>query len=220
VPVRAFLFDFDGLIVDTEVPSRAGWQHIYAQHGHELPPEKWALVVGTVGVWDPMAHLEELVGEPLEHEEVTETRRAHEFALIDDEELRPGIIDYLVEAERRHLKRAIVSSASRAWIDMHIARLAPDVEWDAIVTADHDPQRAKPRPDLYLEALELIGVDAADAVAFEDSPNGIRAAKAAGIYCVAVPNDVTRSLGLDEADLVLESLAQLPAAELVRRLDG
>ena len=154
-----------------------------------------------------MEHLEELVGEPLEHERVTEARRAHEFALIDDEELRPGIRDYLVEAERRGLKRAIVSSASRAWIDMHIARLAPEVRWDAIVTADHDPERAKPRPDLYLEALELIGVDAADAVAFEDSPNGIRAAKAAGIFCVAVPNDVTRALGLDEADLVLDSLA-------------
>ena len=67
MPVRAFLFDFDGLIVDTEVPSRAGWQHVYAQHGHELTPEKWALVVGTVGAWDPMTHLEELVGEPLDH---------------------------------------------------------------------------------------------------------------------------------------------------------
>ena len=220
MPVRAFLFDFDGLIVDTEVPSRAGWAHVYEAHGHELPPEKWALVVGTVGAWDPMEHLEELVGEPLEHERVTAARRAHEFALIDDEELRPGIRDYLVEAERRGLKRAIVSSASRAWIDMHIARLAPEVHWDAIVTADHDPQRAKPRPDLYLEALELIGVDAADAVAFEDSPNGIRAAKAAGIFCVGVPNDVTRSLGLEEADLVVESLAELPPGELIARIDS
>jgi HAD superfamily hydrolase (TIGR01509 family) len=220
VPVRAFLFDFDGLIVDTEVPSRAGWQHVYREHGHELPPEKWALVVGTVGAWDPMEHLEDLVGEPLEHERVTESRRAHEFALIDDEELRPGVLDYLTAAAERGLKCAIVSSASRQWIDMHIARLAPEVRWDAIVTADYDPARAKPRPDLYLEALELIGVDAADAVAFEDSPNGIRAAKAAGIFCVGVPNEVTRSLGLEEADLVLETLAELAPAELLARLES
>ena len=220
MPVRAFLFDFDGLIVDTELPSRAGWEHVYREHGHDLPPEKWALVVGTVGAWDPMAHLEDLVGGPLAHDEVDAARRAHEFALIDDEELRPGVLDYLEEAERRGLKRAIVSSSSRPWIDMHMARLAPDVRWDAIVTADHDEARAKPRPDLYLEALGLIGVDAADAVAFEDSPNGVRAAKAAGIFCVAVPNEVTRSLGLDEADLVLESLAELPPAELIAQRES
>ena len=217
MPVRAFLFDFDGLIVDTEVPSRAGWAHIYREHGHELPPEKWALMVGTVGGWDPMAHLEDLVGTPLERDRITERRREHEFALADAEELRPGILDYFAEARRRGLKRAIVSSASRGWIDRHLARLEQSVGWDAIVTADGDESRAKPSPELYLEALERLGVAAADAIAFEDSPNGVRAAKAAGIFCVAVPNEVTRALGLDEADLVLDSLAELAPSELLAR---
>jgi HAD superfamily hydrolase (TIGR01509 family) len=215
--IRAFLFDFDGLIIDTEVPSRAGWQHVYHELGHELPPEKWALKVGTVGGWDPMAYLEELVGGPLDRELVMERRRAHEFALIDAEELLPGIAEYLAEAERRRIKRAIVSSSSRNWIDTHLARLEREVGWDAIVTADHDEARAKPRPDLYLEALELLGVAAAEAVAFEDSPNGVRAAQAAGIFCVAIPNEVTRDLGLEHADLVLSSLAELPPAELLAR---
>jgi putative hydrolase of the HAD superfamily len=218
VPIRAFLFDFDGLIVDTEVPSRAGWQHIYREHGHELPPEKWALVVGTVGAWDPMEHLEELVGTPLERDRITERRREHEFALADAEELRPGILDYFAAARQNGLKRAIVSSASRQWIDKHLARLEQEVGWDAIVTADHDPARAKPSPELYLEALDRLAVAADEAVAFEDSPNGVRAAKAAGIFCVAVPNEVTRTLGLDEADLVLDSLADLAPAELLARL--
>ena len=218
MPVRAFLFDFDGLIVDTEVPSRAGWEHVYREHGHELPPEKWALVVGTVGAWDPMAHLEELVGSPLERQRITERRREHEFALADAEELRPGIAEYFAEAERRGLKRAIVSSADRRWIDRHLARLEQEIGWDAIVTADHDRARAKPSPELYLEALGLLGVAPEEAVAFEDSPNGVRAARAAGIFCVAVPNEVTRELGLDEADLLVESLAELPPAELLARL--
>jgi putative hydrolase of the HAD superfamily len=217
VPIRAFLFDFDGLIVDTEVPSRAGWEHVYREHGQELPPEKWALVVGTVGAWDPMAHLEELVGTP--REQITERRRDHEFALADAEELRPGILDYFAEARRRGLKRAIVSSADRRWIDRHLARLEQAVGWDAIVTADGDTARAKPNPALYLEALERLGVAADEAVAFEDSPHGIRAAKAAGIFCVAVPNEVTRALGLDEADLELDSLAELAPGELLARLD-
>ena len=90
---------------------------------------------------------------------------------------------------------------------------------DAICTADRDPARAKPSPTLYLEALDLLGVPAAEAVAFEDSPNGVLAAKAAGVFCVAVPNEVTRDLGLAEAgaDLVLDSLADLPPDELLGR---
>jgi putative hydrolase of the HAD superfamily len=139
--------------------------------------------------------------------------------LLEAEELRPGIADYLAYAEEHELKRAIVSSASRRWVDMHLERLERAVGWDAIVTADHDPERAKPRPTLYLEALDELGVAAGEAVAFEDSPNGASAAKAAGISGVGSPNSVTAERGLDTAsDLVVDSLADLPPAELVARL--
>ncbi len=215
--VRAFLFDFDGLILDTETASRAGWAWLYREHGYELPPEKWALMVGTVDGWDPMGHLETLVGEPLEAEALNERRYAHELSLLEAEELRPGIAEYLAAAELHGLKRAIVSSASRRWIDLHLARLERAIGWDAIVTADHDAERAKPRPTLYLEALDLLGVSPDEAVVFEDSPNGIRAAKAAGMFVVGIPNTVTRELGLEEADLVVESLADLPPDDLLAR---
>lgn len=219
MPVRAFLFDFDGLIIDTETASRAGWAWLYREHGFELPQEKWATLIGTIGApWSPMQHLEELVGSPIDADALNERRRAHELSLLETEEFRPGILDYLEEAERRDLKTAIVSSSSNRWIDMHLSRLEHAHRWDAIVAANHDVARAKPRPDLYLEACGLIGVEPAEAVAFEDSPNGIRAARAAGIFVVGIPNQVTRSLGLDEADLVLESLADLPPAELLARL--
>jgi HAD superfamily hydrolase (TIGR01509 family) len=167
-----------------------------------------------------MAHLEELVGEPLEREELNERRFAHEIALIEAEELRPGIAEYLAAARRHNLKRAIVSSSPRAWVEMHLERLEEAVGWDAICTADRDPARAKPAPVLYLEALERLEVAAHQAVAFEDSPNGVRAAKAAGVYCIAIPNEVTRELGLADAgaDLVLDSLADLPPETLFRQL--
>jgi HAD superfamily hydrolase (TIGR01509 family) len=220
VPVRAFLFDFDGLILDTETASRAGWQWLYRQLGHELPPEKWALMVGTVDGWDIWGHLEELVGEPLDRPAWNERRFAQEISLLEAEELRPGIAEYLAAADRHGLRRAIVSSASRAWIDMHLARLERAVGWDAIVTADHDPERAKPSPTMYREALELLDVAPSDAVAFEDSPNGARAARDAGIYVVGIPNAVTAELGLgDAADLVLGSLADLPPDELLERFE-
>ena len=221
--VRAFLFDFDGLILDTEYASRAGWERLYREHGHELPADLWATLVGTTHApWDPMTHLEELVGTPLEREELNERRYEHELALIEAEELRPGIADYLAAARQHGLKRAIVSSSTRAWVDMHLERLEEAIGWDAICTADRDPARAKPAPVLYLEALDALGVAAAEAVAFEDSPNGVLAAKAAGVFCIAVPNEVTRDLGLEEAgaDLVLDSLADLPPETLFSRLDA
>jgi HAD superfamily hydrolase (TIGR01509 family) len=220
--VRAFLFDFDGLILDTELASRAGWELLYHEHGHELPADLWATLVGTTHApWDPMAHLEELVGEPLEREALNERRHAHEIALIEAEELRPGIADYLAAARQHGLRRAIVSSSTRGWVDTHLERLEEATGWDAICTADRNPARAKPAPVLYLEALEQLGVTADEAVAFEDSPNGVLAAKAAGIFCVAIPNEVTRELGLAEAgaDIVLDSLADLPPAALFRRVE-
>jgi len=217
VAIRAFLFDFDGLIIDTETASRAGWEWLYREHGHELPPEKWALVVGTVGAWSPMEHLEELVGEPLEREALNERRYAHELSLIEAEQLRPGIADYLAAAEERGLKRAIVSSASQRWIHMHLARLERAVGWDAIITAELDPARAKPSPAMYLEALDALEIAADEAIVFEDSPNGVRAGKAAGIFVVAVPNAVTRDYALGDADLLLDSLADLPPDELLAR---
>jgi HAD superfamily hydrolase (TIGR01509 family) len=222
VQVRAFLFDFDGLILDTELASRAGWERLYREHGHELPTDLWATLVGTThATWSPREHLEELVGEPLDWDSLNERRYAHEIALIEAEELRPGISEYFASARQYRLKRAIVSSSSRRWVDMHLERLEESVGWDAICTADGDPARAKPAPVLYLEALGLLRVDAGEAVAFEDSPNGVLAAKAAGVFCVAVPNEVTRELGLEEAgaDIVLDSLADLPPETLFSRLE-
>ncbi|HJQ48892.1 MAG TPA: HAD-IA family hydrolase [Gaiellaceae bacterium] len=219
--VRAFLFDFDGLILDTELASRAGWELLYRDHGHELPADLWATLVGTTHApWSPREHLEELVGKPLDWDALNERRYSHEIALIEAEELRPGIADYFAAAQQHELKRAIVSSSSRRWVDMHLDRLEESVGWDAICTADGDPARAKPTPVLYLEALRLLEVDADEAVAFEDSPNGVLAAKAAGVFCVAIPNEVTRELGLQEAgaDLVLDSLADLPPETLFSRL--
>ncbi len=215
--IRALLFDFDGLIVDTETPSFASWQEVFREHGRDLPLERWATIIGTTAAgFDPLDYLEELHGS-IDRVAVKARRYEHELRLLEIEGLRPGILEYLEEAERLGLKKAIVSSSSRQWVDRHLARLERAEHFDEIVTADHDPERGKPRPTLYLEALELLGVSAGEAIAFEDSPNGVKAAKAAGIFTVAIPNSVTASLRLDEADLVLEELAELPLRELLGR---
>jgi HAD superfamily hydrolase (TIGR01509 family) len=219
VAVRALLFDFDGLIVDTETPSLAAWRWVYAQYGQELTLDHWSAAVGTIDGFDPMAHLETLVGGELEREVLNARRFEHELTLVEAEQLRPGVAEYLADAERLGLRKAIVSSGSRTWIDRHLARLERLYGWDAIVTADGDQVRAKPTPTLYLEALGLLSLEPEEAIALEDSPNGIRAAKAAALYCVGVPNPVTAGLALHEADLVLSSLADLPLPELLERVD-
>jgi len=218
VAIRGLLFDFDGLLVDTETPSRLAYEELYREHGHELPLDKWATLVGTIGAeFDPDSHLEELVGRPLDQVALAERRRAREFELCDLEDFRPGIEDYLAGAESRGLKAAIVSSSDTDWIARHLQRLDRHHGWDAIIAANGDAARAKPQPDLYLEALEALGLEPAEAIAFEDSLNGIRAAKDAHIFVVAVPNPITQTFALDEADLLLESLADMPLGELIDR---
>ena len=216
--IRGLLFDFDGLLVDTETPSRLVWEELYREHGHELPQDQWATLVGTIGApFDPFGHLEELVGEALDEEALTRRRQARELELIDLEHLRPGVEEYFAEAERLGLKTAVVSSSDDDWIERHLGRLGHLEGLDTIVAANGDTRRAKPRPDLYLEALDRLGLTPAEGIAFEDSLNGIRAAKEAGIFVVAVPNPITETFALDEADLLVGSLADLPLQELLAR---
>jgi HAD superfamily hydrolase (TIGR01509 family) len=221
VAISGLLFDFDGLLIDTETPSRLAYEELYREHGHELPLDKWATLVGTIGAdWNPDTHLEKLVGTPLDQVALAERRRARELELCDLEDLRPGIADYLDDAERHGLKTAIVSSSTTDWIERHLRRLDRSHGWDAIVAANGDVERAKPNPDLYQEALSLLGLQPSEGIAFEDSVNGIRAAKSAGLFVVAVPNPITETFALDAADLLLGSLDELPLDDLLARAGG
>jgi HAD superfamily hydrolase (TIGR01509 family) len=216
--IQGLLFDFDGLLVDTESPSRLGWEEIYREHAHDLPQDQWATLVGTIGApFDPAGHLEELIGRPLDRDELRKRKRARSHELADLEKLRPGVEEYFVEAERLGLKTGVVSSSEEWWIERHLGRLGRLEGLDTIVAANGDTSRAKPQPDLYLDALERLGLQPDEAIAFEDSPNGVTAAKAAGLFCVAVPNPITATLALDDADLVLESLTDLPLPALLER---
>lgn len=219
VGLRGLLFDFDGLLVDTETPSRRAYEDLYRRHGHELPLDKWATLVGTIGAeFEPYDHLETLTGTTLDRSELDEWRRAREFELVDLEDLRPGVADLLTDADDLGLRKAIVSSSSNSWIERHLERLGRMEGWDAIVAANHNVERAKPRPTLYLDALELLGLTASEAIAFEDSPNGVTAAKAAGLFTVAIPNPITETLALDAADLLVESFEQLSLPDLIKRV--
>jgi len=142
-------------------------------------------------------------------------RRRRELELLALEPLRPGVRDYLDDARELGLRVGIVSSSTRSWIDGNLRRLGIVDGWATMICAEGDTARCKPSPALYLEALDALDVAAQDAIAVEDSPNGIAAAQAAGIFCVAVPNDATSGLDLSQADLLIDSLADVSLEELL-----
>jgi HAD superfamily hydrolase (TIGR01509 family) len=210
--IAALLFDFDGLLYDSETSAYEVWRELYAEHDAEFPLAVWqAEVMGrppNTSSFDPLVHLGELTGATPDSRETLQRLTRRRLALFPDS-LITGASDLLAAARAHDVRTAIVSSNHRENVLAHLARdgVAPD--FDAIITAEGDPERGKPNPALYLEALVSLDVDASDAVAFEDSPNGIAAAKAAGLYTVVVPNDLTRGApGLERADLRLDSLAQ------------
>jgi HAD superfamily hydrolase (TIGR01509 family) len=210
------VFDFDGLVVDTESAAYRAWQEVYESRGQALGLEEWSDAIGTLGGFDAGAHLERLTGLPLDQEAVERTWRKHELA--GREPARPGVLEYLDDARCLGLRLAIASSDTFEWVDRHLRRLGLEERWDFVACADGDPSIAKPSPHLYLTALDAIGAGPHEAIALEDSPNGIRAAKLAGLFCVAVPNPVTVHLDLGEADLVVDSLAELPLEALLREV--
>jgi HAD superfamily hydrolase (TIGR01509 family) len=217
--VRAIVFDFDGLIVDTETPVYRAWAEIYRQHGEELRLEDWALVIGHgPGYFDPIADLEGRLGRPLDRDVVQANRRKLELDLVSANPTLPGVREWHREAIRRGLKLGIASSSSRAWVTGHLERLEL-AGWDCIRGGDQ-VERRKPAPDLYLAVTECLGVAPGDALAIEDSGPGTQAARAAGCRCLAVPSSMTASHDVSAADLVVSSLADVGLGEVLDRLEA
>lgn len=188
---------------------------MFREHGVELSVTDWAGAIGTAGAFDVIAHLEGLLGRSVDGEAIRRRRAPRKQALCDAELARPGVDRYLERAAELGLETAIVSSDRRSWVVGHLERIGLVNRWHSIHCGEMDPSRTKPRPDLYLEALDAIGLAPMDAIAFEDSPNGIAAAKAAGLFCVAVPNPVTSQLDLSRADVLVRSLADMELDELL-----
>lgn len=217
--IQALIFDFDGLILDTELSSYQSWQEIYQEHNCYLPLEEWALCIGSgIEQFDPCAYLEKQLGRPVVREELTEKRRQRHWELLKSQLALPGVETYIVDAQRLGVKLAIASSSPREWVVDHLTNLGL-LEHFTFMKFGDEVKNKKPDPEIYLAALDLLGVSADQAVALEDSPNGVLAAQRAGIFCVAVPNKITSQLSLDHADMRLTSLAELPLEKLIAEVE-
>jgi HAD superfamily hydrolase (TIGR01509 family) len=215
VGVKALLFDFDGLLVDTETANAQAWQEVFDTQGVRLSLPEWA-AHWSAGSGDRLPTVEWLsrrATRPVDRELVTDVRRRRYRELVADLPLRPGIGSWLVRAAELGLRLAVVSNGRAENVRRHLHRLG--VDGFEYVVAPDDPAERKPSPELYLRALRLLGIAADEALAFEDSPRGVRAATRAGVRCVAVPTAVSVHLSFPGAWRVVSEPAAVPLDAVV-----
>ncbi len=213
--LKALIFDFDGTLLDTETPEFYAWQTIYRELGTDLALADWLEGVGTWYAFDPYTDLAQKLGRPVDQDSIKQRLKMLHSDVLLEMPLRDGAVNLINDAKASGLKLAVASSSSHAWVDGHLVRYGLLDAFDTIQCRDDvAPGRSKPHPDLYLAALAALGVQANEAIALEDSLNGLRAANAAGIYVIAVANEVTRHLPLHEADRLVHSFEEINLAEL------
>ena len=208
--IKAVVFDFDGLVVDTESVGYLTWKEIFNAHQVDLPVERYAQLVGTnfANGYDPRRDLEERTAKAFDWEQIEAERRVREHSLGLSLKPLPGVLERLEEARAMGLMTAIASSSQRTWINMWIDRLNLRSFFDHLSTVD-DTGKVKPDPSLFLHAAENLGVDTSEALIFEDSQNGLLAAVAAGIRCVVAPSPMTRHLEFQGAWKRVRSLKEV-----------
>ncbi len=218
--MKALIFDFDGLILDTETPEVLVWQSIYREHGFELPVDEWSKTIGGYGIsnFDAAEHLSFLSQGRLDSAS-TRTRHRNESAqIVHASPILPGVISLIRQAKENGLQVAIGSSSPHSWVDEHVERLGIFDHFDQIICQDDvPPGRTKPNPDIFLKVLETLNVKPDEAVVFEDSINGVTAARRAGIFVVGVPNQLTAQMGV-RGDITVSSLDQLSLDDLNEHL--
>ena len=218
--IDTLIFDFDGVIIDTETPDFATWQEVFRGHGVELERDWWTWFIGgSSRRMDICGLLEELTGRGVDCDSLMRERRRKYVEVVESNPLLPGVVDYIHEAKRLGLKLAVASSSNHAWVDGHLEGRGLRQHFDSVKCAD-DVARVKPDPELYLLTASTLKTVPANTLVLEDSANGVTAAKDAGAFCVAVPNPMTKDLPLDRADLRLNALSDLPLTTLLARANG
>jgi HAD superfamily hydrolase (TIGR01509 family) len=207
--MKAVIFDFDGLIVDTETPAFEAWSDIYRENGAELLKEDWVQVVGTTySNFHPVDHLNKLTGKNFDRKKLSEEKDRRKAAICDSMPILPGVKALITQAQGLGIKIGLASTSESAWVEHHLTRVGLMKHFPVRITREN-VENVKPHPEPYLKVMALLQVKPEQAMIFEDSLNGVKAAKAAGATCIAVPNSVTNVLDFAEADSRVGSLADI-----------
>lgn len=199
----ALIFDFDGLILDTETPLLDAWDQVHRQHGLTYDRAKGHTIIGHSGVYyDPW----EAFPDDADRAALESQFDAIKSAIIVQQPVLPGVKTLLDQARETGIPVGVASNSTHPHVDGHLERLGLRPNFGAVVCREDVPH-AKPAPDVYVEVCRQLGVDPADAIAFEDSAPGHLAAHRAGLTVVVVPNPSTRHVDFPYARQVLASLA-------------
>jgi HAD superfamily hydrolase (TIGR01509 family) len=217
--LSAIVFDFDGLIIDTEGPGFFSWQEAYQQFGKSLTLDDWRHSTGYVGGFDPAIHLERLLGRKLDWSDIMPKRSQRNWELTLEAGVLPGIKELIEAAKQSGLPVGVASNSEQAWVEGGLKRLGLRSYVDVIVTRDM-VLNPKPAPDVYLKAVETLHVSPSRGVALEDSEPGYRAAKRAGLKTVVIPNQFSERQDLSDADLIVRSALELDLDRLARLVEG
>lgn len=219
--MRCVVFDMDGLMVDSEPLSRQAWQEVLAQHGQVLDAALYARMIGHRT--DESARMVlASVDLPLTPAQLVAQKNAR-LADIRGAGVppMPGLFTLVEALARRGVPWGVATSSPRAHAGAILAQLGLAAACRAVAAGDEVPL-GKPAPDIYLLAAARLGVPAATCLALEDSAPGCRAAQAAGMRVVAVPNGQTHAADFGFVPDVMASLAEVAARldELLPRALG
>lgn len=215
--IKAVIFDFDGLIIDTETAWYEAFRDALNFYQAELPLVEFAKCIGTDDTV-LYEYFRKQLGERCNTEEIKSRASEIHKEKMSAVQAREGVKEYLQEAKRSGYKIALASSSSREWVTHFLGELSLLSYFEVIVTRD-DVEKVKPAPDLYFRALDDLNIEAGEAVVFEDSLNGLNAAVAAGLKCVIVPNPVTETLNFEKHVLRLKSMAEKSLIDVIRHLE-
>jgi HAD superfamily hydrolase (TIGR01509 family) len=217
VTLGAVVFDFDGLIIDSEWAIYETAKLAFAVHGHDLSVEAWATIVGLGDDDDELAWSTLLLAMGIDDFEMatySATYAAQDRPNRDSLPLLPGVEVLVDSLTAARVPIGVASSSSVAWLERHLDRLGLLHRFGTLVGADVVGGVGKPAPDVYLRACADLGAHPRTSVALEDSGHGVTAAKAAGMVAVAVPSRITRHNDLTHADLVVDTLEDLSLSDL------
>jgi putative hydrolase of the HAD superfamily len=217
VTLDAVVFDFDGLILDTEWAIYESALAAFSAHGHHLSVEAWSTIIGTNSDvdetwWDAVCDAAGVTG--FDRALFDAAYAEQDRSIRDRLPANAGVPELIAELTEAGVPIGIASSSSRAWLEHHTTRLGLAPHFATMVGADVVGGVGKPAPDVYLRACADLHADPARSVALEDSAHGATAAKAAGMAVVAVPSRITIHNDLRHADLVVDSVADLTLERL------
>lgn len=212
--IKAIVFDFDGVILDSERLMYLVMQNMFAQYNVDLPLSLWSQSIGTQDGFDSLNYLQHQCHKTIDRKDFYARRNQLFNKMVDQEEVLPGVRSILQQAEQLGLKVGLATSSRGDWPRRHLKRLGLTDYFSTIKSWD-DVVSVKPDPELYIRSLESLQVAPKEAIAIEDSFNGSLAAKKAGMYCIVVPNAVTKQMPFGHVDGCFKSLQDVSIEKLI-----